>query len=113
LLSGESLPDRAYYEKVAANAGGSIRLSLMGLGLTWIASLAWMPLAKGFFWLGLVLNGLNTLNVIFVTGLGIVGIFGGTRESRWIWAANGARLVEVGLCALVMWLSAHLVGYLS
>jgi hypothetical protein len=43
---------------------------------------------------------------------GVAAFVAGKRESKWMWAANAARVVEVGLGALVMWASANIVGYL-
>ena len=103
--------DYAFYEAVAQSTSKNVTFSFLGLGITWALSKTWLFGAKALFWIGLVINGLNSVEVLFLTALGLYAFALGARESRWIWSANAVRLGEISLCGLVMWWSAGFVGY--
>ena len=99
------------YKKVAENAGTTITYSFIALGGIWFLMRVWPLGAKILFWISLVLNGLNAIQVVVMTVVGVVAFLGGKRESKWMWAANAARIVEISLSGLAVWWSARLVGY--
>ena len=68
--------------------------------------------AKILFWAELILHALNTLHIAFITAIGVIAFVAGKRESKWLWGANAARLLEVLLCGLIMYFAARIVGYL-
>jgi hypothetical protein len=103
--------DYPFYAKVVESAGRNVTYSVIGLFLTWLLARFFLLGAKVMFWIGIVLNGLNSMQVLALTAIGLAAFLGGRRESRWVWAANCARLIEVVVCGVIMWVSAAIVGY--
>ncbi len=86
--------------------------AVIGTGIIWLFSKVWLFPAKALFWLAALLNAVDVLQVLAITTIGVVAFAAGRRESKWVWAANLARIIEAVVCVTMLWLCARIIGYL-
>ncbi|MCI0670971.1 MAG: hypothetical protein L0Y64_10955 [Myxococcaceae bacterium] len=55
---------------------------------------------------------LDVLQVAFITVSGVALFVVGQWDSKWVWGANVARIIEAVLCGTAAWLAAGVVGYM-
>ena len=99
------------YEKVAADAGHNITFAFIGAGAIWLLSMVWLGGAKMLFWIALAVMALSILHFLFTSITGVFVLLSNRQASKWLLAANAARLVEEVLCLVALWLAARAVGY--
>jgi len=100
------------YEKVATDAGGNIAFAFIGVGIIWLVERIFPTAARVLFWIAAGVMGLSVIHFTVVTLSGVIASWQIERSSRrWLWGAQGARLVELILCLTALWLAARVVGY--
>jgi hypothetical protein len=106
-------PEMGYpvYDKVATDAGRNIIFAFAGTGVIWLLSRVWLDGARIAFWIALGVMALSIFHFLFTTVAGFLVLLSGRQTSRWVWAANAARLLEEVCCLVALWLAARAVGY--
>ena len=99
------------YSKVADNTTRNLIFAGIAAVVTWLFASIWTLGAKVLFWIGAVIWGLDAIHGVLGAVAGLVVLIGkrGEGESGWVWAAQLVRLLEILLCALLLyWLAGKL-----
>ena len=104
-------PDQVLYEKVASAGCRNVIFSALGLGVVWLLARVWLLGAKILFWIEAVLVAFDVLQTVLVTAAGLALMFSERQDSKWVWGANGVRVVQAIICMLADWFAAGIVGY--
>lgn len=108
--TAQDLTPYQVYSKVADNFSRTvIFLGVAGFAVWWMAGW-WHTGAVVLFGIGAVMEAFDALQVLALTGAGVVGNIAARREGatiegeRWMWAANAVRVAQsaIGIVALIL-----------
>ena len=103
---------RAFYDRVATDAGQNMAYVPFALGFFWMIAHIWPSAGRVLFWLAAAFMAYTVFHfaVVILAGI-LVATTRNEANTRWHWASLLIRFVELIWFLSALWLAAYIVGY--